>query len=156
MARAGAEGERAHDLDRELSELLQELRVILPGIQVLFAFLLIVPFSDRFHGAGSTTETAYFVAFTATTLASIFTIAPGIQHRLRWRQHDKDRLLRTANRLTLIATVLIAIAISAVAFLITDYLYGPASGAVLAAVAALLATGLWWGLPLVREHRRNR
>jgi len=159
MTGAGAErvhDDDAHDLDRELNELLQELRVILPGIQVLFAFLLIVPFNGRFHRAGATTETAYFVAFIATTLAYIFTIAPGVQHRLRWRRHDKERLLRTANRLTLIATVLVAIAIAAVAFLITDYLYGPAYGTVLAAGAALLATGLWWGLPLVREHRRGR
>jgi amino acid transporter len=153
MPSAGASG---HDLDRELNELLQELRVILPGIQVLFAFLLIVPFSDLFHSAGSTTETAYFVAFAMTALAYVCTIAPGVQHRVRWRRHDKEILLRTANRLTLTATALIAVAIATVVFLITDYLYGPTIGAVCSAGVAALAAILWWGLPIAREHQQGR
>jgi Flp pilus assembly protein TadB len=144
-----------HDLDRELNELLQELRVILPGIQVLFAFLLVVPFSNRFSSAGETTETAYFVAFAATTLASIFAIAPGVQHRLRWRQHDKEALLRTGNRQMLIATALIGTGIVSVAFLITDYLYGATIGGVLAALVAVLAFGVWWALPMLRQHSRD-
>ncbi len=152
MPRAGASG---HDLDRELNELLQELRVILPGIQVLFAFLLIVPFQSSFQAAGDRTETAYFVAFAATSLAYVCTIAPGVQHRLRWRRHDKEALLRTANRLTVVATLLIGAAIAAVVFLITDYLYGPAAGAACATVVTGLATVLWWALPLAREHRRG-
>jgi hypothetical protein len=153
MPSAGAGG---HDLDRELNELLQELRVILPGIQVLFAFLLVVPFSSLFHSAGGTTETAYFVAFAATTLGYVCTIAPGVQHRVRWRRHDKEALLRTANRLTLLATGLIGVAIVAVAFLITEYLYGIGVGAACSAVVAVLAASLWWGLPLAREHLRDR
>lgn len=153
MPSAGASS--PHDLDRELNELLQELRIILPGIQVLFAFLLIVPFSNGFPSAGDTTETAYFVAFVATTLASIFAIAPGVQHRLRWRQHDKEALLRTANRQMLAATALIGTGVVSVAFLITDYLYGAALGGALAAVVGVLAVGIWWALPVLREHSRD-
>jgi hypothetical protein len=159
MPNAGATSDQAedrHDLDRELNELLQELRVVLPGIQVLFAFLLIVPFSDLFGAAGNTTETAYAVAFAATALAYVCTIAPGVQHRLRWRRHDKEALLRTANRLTLAATVLIGTAITAVVFLIIDFLYGSIAGVLCAVAVATLAGALWWGLPLAREHGPRR
>jgi hypothetical protein len=150
MSSAGAES--GHDLDRELSEPLPEIRVILPGIQVLFAFLLILPFSKGFPSAGDTTETAYFVAFAATTLASIFAIAPGVQHRLRWRQHDKESLLRTANRQLLLATAFLGTGIVAVVFLITDYLYGATVGGAVAALATVLSVAVWWALPFLRRQ----
>jgi len=150
MPSAGASS--PHDLDRELNELLQELRVVLPGIQVLFAFLLAVPFSNQFHSAGSTTETAYFVAFAATTLASFFTLAPSVQHRLRWRRHDKEALLRYANREMVVGTALIGVAIVAVVFLVSEFLYGVGVGIATAAVSSILVLALWYALPLAREQ----
>src|SRR6185295_17412644 len=109
--------------DRELIELLNELRVALPGVQVLFAFLLIVPFTDRFTQISSVQRTAYFIAFVCTSTATALFIAPSTYHRLRFRQQDKERMLFTANKLTIAGTVLLAISISAVVFLVTDVLF---------------------------------
>src|SRR4051794_33171551 len=87
---------------RQLIELLNELRVGLPGVQVLFAFLLTVPFTQRFSQLDGIQRDIYFLAVLATALATTFLIAPSSYHRLRWRQHDKARMLETSNRLAII------------------------------------------------------
>src|SRR5438093_4734721 len=87
--------------NRELIEFLNELRVALPGVQVLFAFLLAVPFANGFPKLGSTGRDLYFAAFIATALSSVLLIAPSSYHRLRWRQHDKERMLIISNALTI-------------------------------------------------------
>src|SRR3954467_8380812 len=87
------------DLDRELIELLNELRVVLPGVQVLFAFLLAVPFANGWTGVTELQRDVFFVAFIATAASSILLIAPSSYHRLRWREGDKEQMLRTSNRL---------------------------------------------------------
>ncbi len=138
--------------DRELIELLNELRVALPGIQVLFAFLLIVPFSQGFNRVTSTQRGVYFAAFICTAAASAFLIAPTSYHRLRWREKDKEQMLITSNRLAIAGTAFLAIAIVCVVFLITDLLYGTFSGIVTAITAALFGF-LWYGLPLLRAAK---
>jgi hypothetical protein len=87
---------KGHDLDRELIELLNELRVALPGVQVLFAFLLAVPFANGWERVTDLQRDVFFVAFLATAAASILLIAPSAHHRLRWREGDKEQMLRRA------------------------------------------------------------
>src|SRR5688572_18998651 len=94
--------DEAEKLDRELIELMNELRVVLPGVQVLFAFLLTVPFSQRFAEIAGRQRGVFFAAFLATTAASVVLMAPSAYHRVRWRQHDKAQLLKTSNRMALV------------------------------------------------------
>lgn len=138
--------------DRELIELLNELRVVLPGIQVLFAFLLVVPFSQGFVDTTATQKKVYYASFILTTIATAFLIAPTSYHRLRWRVQDKEHILTISNRLAIIGTGFLALAMSCVVFFITDFLY---SGITVLATAlvALLFAWLWYGLPLLRALR---
>jgi amino acid transporter len=134
--------------NRELIELLNELRVALPGVQVLFAFLLAVPFANGFPRLGGLDRDIFFVAFITTALSTVFLIAPSSYHRLRWRTHDKERMLRASNALTIIGLALLAVSITCVVFVITDFLFHRAWAAAFTAVIALAFLGLWYGLPL--------
>src|SRR5918911_443442 len=107
------EEDRKERVNRELIELLNELRVVLPGIQVLFAFLLIVPFNQRFTQLTSTDRGVYFVAVVATALAWVLRISPTAQHRLRWRSSDKENLLQRSNQLAIAGTIFLMIGIAA-------------------------------------------
>src|SRR5256885_7965995 len=111
------------DLDRELIELLNELRVVLPGVQVLFAFLLAVPFANGWARVTDLQRDVFFVAFICTAAASILLIAPSAYHRLRWREGDKEQMLRISNRLAIAGTVFLALGMTAVVFLISDILF---------------------------------
>ncbi len=147
------EGEPSR-LDRELMELLQELRVILPGVQVLFAFLLTVPFSTRFGAANDTERAVFFVAFLATTMSAVMLIVPGVWHRLQFRRRDKEDLILASTRLTVAATVALAVAMTAVVFLIGEVLYGTAAGIASAGVTAAVIGLLWYASPLARRLQR--
>ncbi len=141
-------------LDRELNELLQELRVLLVAVSVVFGFLLGVPFTRVFHRtAGRAEEIVYFVALAATALSILVLVTPGAWHRLRWRSHDKEVLLRAGNRFTIFGTVLAGIAVCAVVLLVTEVLFGWAFAAIASAVSALVVVALWYVLPLSRELR---
>ena len=142
-------GDDGGRLDRELNELLQELRVTLPGVQVLFAFLFTVPFSQRFGQLTDTQRTAYFVAFLTAAAAATLLLAPAAYHRIQWRQHDKERLLQTSTRLALAGLVLLIVAIAAAAFVVTDVLYDTAWAAFVAAALAGFMVALWFVLPLM-------
>lgn len=140
-------------LDRELIELLNGLRVMLPGVQVMFAFLLTVPFAARFDRVTQEQRIVYYVALLAAALASVLLIAPSSYHRIRWRDRDKEQLLRTSNRLAIAGTVALAASLGCVVHLVSNVLFdevvaSSAAGAVLAAVA-----WLWYGLPLLRRLR---
>jgi predicted membrane channel-forming protein YqfA (hemolysin III family) len=134
------------DLDRELIELLNELRVALPGVQVLFAFLLAVPFSQRFGRVTDFQKDMYFFTLLTTAAASILLIAPSSYHRLRWRQHDKERLLRVSNALALGGTIFLAAAMTAAVLLITDVLFSRGYAILAAAVAGAGFAVFWYGL----------
>ena len=149
-------GDDGSKLDRELGELLQELRVTLPGVQVLFAFLLTVPFSQRFGQLTSTQRTAYFVAFLATAAASALLLAPAAYHRIQWRRHDKERLLRTSTRFMILGLGLLAVAISAATFVVTDVLYETTWAAVVAAAVVAVLAAFWFVLPLVGRRRGSQ
>jgi amino acid transporter len=144
--------------NRELIELLNELRVALPGVQVLFAFLLIVPFSNGFPRLGSFDREIYFVAFIATAVSTVLLIAPSAYHRLRWRQRDKARMLVVSNVLTIAGLAALAVAITATVFMITDFVFHRAWAATFTAIVAVLFLVFWYGLPLAAamQDRRRR
>jgi hypothetical protein len=138
--------------DRELIELMNELRVAIPGIQVLFAFLLIVPFSQGFADVTKTQKLVYFLSFLSTAMATAFLIAPTTYHRIRWRAHDKEQMLVTSNRMAITGTAFLALAMSLVVYFISDVLYGGWSSWLTAAAVGVFAW-LWFGLPMVRAAR---
>ena len=145
---------KEEQLNRELIEFLNELRVALPGVQVLFAFLLIVPFSQRYKELTSLQKDVYFATFLCTTAATAFLIAPSVQHRLRWRDHDKEHLLQIGNLQALAGTALLALAaMCGTVFLVTDVLFEVTSAAVATGLTAALFAWLWFGWPLLRDLR---
>jgi hypothetical protein len=145
-----------HDLNRELIELLNELRVALPGVQVLFAFLLAVPFANGWTRVTELQRDVYFVAFIATAAASILLIAPSSYHRIRWREGDKERMLETSNALAISGTAFLAIGMTAVVFLIADILFHAWWAALTAALVGLGFAWFWYGLPLLRAATDGR
>jgi hypothetical protein len=150
MAQGEDHGDR---LDREVIELMNGLRVVLPGVQVLFAFLLSVPFTQRFESVTADQRAAYFVAFMCTAIASILLIAPSAYHRIRWRQRDKERLMRSSNRFAIAGIAFLGIAVTATVFLVTDVLFGLLVTSVISALLGLALVWCWYGLPLVRMLR---
>jgi VIT1/CCC1 family predicted Fe2+/Mn2+ transporter len=144
---------KSERLDRELGELLQELRVALPGVQVLFAFLLTVPFSQGFADMSDFQRNLYFAILISTAITSVMFIAPSTYHRLRWRDYDKERLLVTANHLTIAGSVFLALSIGGAVYLIGDFMFGAGVAWIAAAVIAALLAWFWFGLPLTRKVR---
>jgi hypothetical protein len=142
-------------VDRELIELLNELRVVLPGVQVLFAFLLTVPFSNGFSRMTDAQRGWYFVAFITATISTILLIAPSTYHRIQFRMKDKERMLFTSNRLVIAGTVFLAASMGAAAFLITDVLFHVVAASVTASLILLGFLGLWYGLPIYRRIKAN-
>jgi hypothetical protein len=120
-AQQEADGDRRHEkLDRELMELLDELRVALPGVQVLFAFLLTVAFSQGFAKMTVTQRNGYFATLLTTAATTAFLMAPTAFHRLRWRRSDKERLLTFGNRMAIIGIAFLAVSVCGAVFLISD------------------------------------
>ena len=143
-------------MDRELIELLNELRVVLTGVQVLFAFLLTLPFTDRFQELVPTQKLIFTVAFTVTATASVLLMAPTAYHRIRFRQRDKERMLRWANRFTITGVGLLAIAIGTIVLLVIDVLYEFRAAAVVAGAITALIAWAWFALPLSRQVEDDR
>ena len=150
--------EETHDqrINRELIELLNELRVALPGVQVLFAFLLIVPFSNGYPRLSAFDRDVYFVAFIATAVSTILLIAPSSYHRLRWRHSDKERMLMVSNSLTIAGLAALAVAITATVFVITDFVFDRAWASTFTAMVAALFVIFWYGLPLASAIQDRR
>jgi uncharacterized protein involved in cysteine biosynthesis len=151
VAQSGNGETRDERINRELIELLNELRVALPGVQFLFAFLLIVPFQQTIDQATGFQRGVYFVALAAAAVASALLIAPAAQHRVLFRQHDKEQLLQRSNRSAFAGLVVLAVAIDSAVLLVLDVLYSRTlawTGAGL--LAALLA---WWWIAVPFWHR---
>src|SRR5581483_4417472 len=129
-----SEEERA---DRNLSDLLQELRVALPGVQVLFAFLLTVPFSQRFKELSDFEEKLYFGVLICVCLATVLLVAPTVGHRILFRRQQKEYLVTVANNLSLAGMVLLALAMVGAVALISGFLFGTATAVVSSAVMAV-------------------
>jgi len=138
-------------VNRELIELLTELRVVIPGVQLLFGFLLGLPFLARFDQLTTAERDVYFASFLCAAAATALLMAPSAYHRLRFRQHDKERMLFTSNRLVIAGTAFLAISLVGVIFVVTDVLYHSPLAAVATAVMAGWFGWFWYGLPLSRS-----
>jgi uncharacterized protein DUF6328 len=145
----------AERLDRNLAELVNELRVALPGVQVLFAFLLTVPFSQRFADLTRTQEKIYYGTLLCTAVATAFLIAPSAHHRIQFRSRDKRHIVLTANKFAIIGLSFLALAMTGAVLLVTDFIFSTAAATITAAAAALLFGWLWYVMPLLRRWRRN-
>jgi hypothetical protein len=140
-------------LDRNLSELLGELRVALPGVQVLFAFLLTVPFSQRFTKVTPFQEKVYFVTLLLTAIASVLLIAPTAHHRIEFRQKDKRHIIKTANQMAIAGLGALALAMVGAVLLITDFLFARETTIVVSALAFAMFAIVWYALPISRRIR---
>lgn len=141
--------------DRELIELLNELRVALPGVQVMFAFLLAVPFSQGWTKVTETQKASFLVALLTTAIASALLIAPSSFHRIQWRQGDKEKLLVISNGFAIGGLAFLAISMCAVVFTITDYVVGGFFAIAMTAGLGLLFALLWYVIPLFRRAKTD-
>jgi Flp pilus assembly protein TadB len=142
--------------NRQLTELLNELRVALPGVQMLFGFLLAVPFTQRFGAVSANQRGLYYAAFAAAAGASVCFIAPTSFHRIIWQHREKETLVRVSSALAIVGTVFLALAITAVVLFITSYLYGSSPAALAGAVLVAALVSLWYVLPLAYRLRAGR
>jgi Family of unknown function (DUF6328) len=146
-------------LDRNLIELLQEVRVVQTGVQVLFAFLLTVPFSARFDEITGFQRAAYFTALIGATAASVLLIAPTALHRILFRMGQKEYMVEMSNRLALGGLASTAVAMVAVMLLVADVMFGLGAAVAIALLTAAAFTATWWLMPFRRrrvvlaEHR---
>jgi hypothetical protein len=139
------------DLDQEWSEFLEEHRVAMPGTQVLFAFLLVLPFQNRFEKLTAGQVDVYYSALLCAAATAILLIAPTVSHRILWRRQDKETLLRWGNRTAIAGMVFLATGMSLAVYLITDLLFGsPWPGIVVAVLAAAFGL-LWFAVPIARR-----
>ena len=135
-------------LNRELIELLTELRVTLPGVQVLFAFLLAIPFAKGFATTTRSQRDVFFAALATAMVAIVLLMAPSAYHRILFRHHDKDRLIRHANRLAISGTVALALSLALSFYLVTQYVFDDTLASVAVAVALGLIIVFWYAVPL--------
>ncbi len=143
-------------LDRNLEELTGELRVVVTGVQVLFAFLLIVPFNVGFEGVGPFERGVYLITLVLAALAALCAIAPSAQHRWVFRHDDKRHLVFSANRLVIAGLGFLALAMCGCLLLVTTKLFGAGWGALTAALAAIPFLLLWFAIPMRRAVALDR
>jgi drug/metabolite transporter (DMT)-like permease len=148
--RQETEEERA---DRNLSDLLQELRVALPGVQVLFAFLLTVPFSQRFSELSRFQEWLYFGVMIAVALATIMLVAPTAGHRILFRRQQKEFIVTLSNTLALVGLMLLAVAMTGAIALISGFILGTTTAVVSTIVMAVAFAGFWFFGPIRRRQQ---
>lgn len=150
---SGREESEAERLDRNLGELLQELRVALPGVQVLFAFLLAVPFQQEFAKISEFEKEVYFATLLLTALSAALLIAPTAYHRLTFRYQQKHRLVFVSNRLAIAGLAALALAMTCAILLVTHFLFGTVATVITVAAALATFVVLWAALPLRRRFR---
>ena len=146
----------AERLNRNLDQLLGELRVAMPGVQVLFAFLLAVPFQQRFAQATEFQRDVYFVTLLASAAASALFVAPTAYHRLMFREGDKPRLVSISSKLVLGGLACLAIAMNGAVLLVTDVLFSRTTAVVTVVATGTLFVGLWFVLGLFRKLGTER
>jgi hypothetical protein len=139
--------------DRQMIELLNELRVALPGVQILFAFLLTVPFTQRFPQLTAFQRDVFYITLVAATLSAACLIAPSAAHRLRFHQQEREWLIESANVLMIAGLGFLAVAIGAAFLLITDVLFDGARVWIYSVLVWVTILALWFGRPLHRQLR---
>jgi hypothetical protein len=152
-AQPGESPKQRHD--RELIELLNELRIALPGVQVLFAFLLAVPFAQGWRNVTEFQKDVFFVTFVSAAVSLALLVAPSAYHRLRWRVEDKGRIVRISNRLTLAGLFALAVSIDATVLLVTDYIFDKTTAIATTVSLGVVFLVLWYGLALFGYLRRG-
>ncbi len=155
MAEGGEESHKER-VSRELIELLNELRVALPGVQVLFAFLLAVPFSQGFATATGFQKDLFFVTLGLTTLSAVLLIAPSAYHRINFREYDKERLVLVSNRWAIAGLAALSGAMVSAVVLIADYLYKWPMPIIAGVVTASFFVYFWFAFPVVRLREKTR
>jgi cation transport ATPase len=146
--------EEQQRLNRQMTELLNELRVAMPGVQVLFAFLLAVPFQQRFQTVNTFQRDVYLVTLLAAATATAFLIAPSAYHRIAFQEHEKRRIIRMGTRQFLCGVVALALAMTGAVLLVTDVLFQAATTIVVVGCVAALFAWLWFGIGLWRRWQR--
>jgi hypothetical protein len=142
-------------LDRNLTELVGELRVALPGVQVLFAFLLTVPFNARFDDTTQFQKEVYFVTLLSTAAATALLLAPSTLHRIQFRRDDKRHIVTVANRYAIAGFAALLVSVTGAVLLVTDFVYGgPTAAAATVSIGVLLVV-CWFVLPVMRRIRRR-
>jgi Family of unknown function (DUF6328) len=139
--------------DRQMIELLNELRIALPGVQILFAFLLTVPFSIRFDKLSAFQRDVYYVTLIATALSAACLIAPSAEHRLRFHQGERTWIVESANELMIAGLVWLAVALAGSVLLITDMMFDGARVWIYSGGVGLIIVVLWFVRPLMRHLR---
>jgi Family of unknown function (DUF6328) len=151
--RAQRTEEEQERLNRQMNELLTELRVAMPGVQILFAFLLAVPFQQRFQQATDFQRDVYFVTLLSAATATALFIAPSAYHRLAFQLGDKPRIIRLGTRQFICGLVALAVAMNGAVLLVTDFIFQTTTVVVTVAVVASVFAWLWFGIGLWRRLR---
>jgi hypothetical protein len=136
--------------DRQMMELLNELRVALPGVQFLLAFLLTVPFAQGFERVTPTQKTLFYAALMATAVSTVLLIAPSATHRLRFHQRDRAFIIESANKYLIAALIALAVAIILAIAVVTDFLWNGWVVWLFPGLLAALIAGIWFLRPLAR------
>jgi hypothetical protein len=152
IERESAEDVKAR-LEREHNELLQELRSLIPGAQVLFGFLLAVSFTSQFGQLGDGQRYVYYGTLMATAIALVLFLAPASYHRLRFREGDKDYMLRKGNREAIAGTVASSLALTGVLYLVTVFVFGTVEAIAASVVFLAFTAWRWWSHALYRTLR---
>ena len=140
-------------LEREHNELLQELRSLIPGAQVLFGFLLAISFTQQFVDLGDGERYVYYGTLLATAVALVLYMAPAAHHRLRFREGDKDYMLRKANREAIAGTVASSFALTGVLYLISQRMFETAEAIVASLAFFVFLAWRWWAYAVYRNLR---
>ncbi|HEV2528866.1 MAG TPA: DUF6328 family protein [Thermomicrobiales bacterium] len=150
LATGDNEGERG---DQDLGDLLQELRVLLPGVQTLTAFLIILPFQSGFAEIRQDEKWSYTVMFVCAIVSLVLFAAPAAYHRLVRPLRDREQFKHDATRLIVIGMIPLTLALVLAVHLVVTRVAGTAVGLIVAAVVAVLIIGVWWVFPLLDRRR---
>ena len=141
--------------NRQLDQLLQETRVVMPGVQFLFAFLLAVAFQQGFAQTTDFQRDVYLAAVLCSTVAAMCFIAPAAWHRILFEQQDKRHIITVSNRFLLVGVAFLAAAMTLSLVLICDYVFSSTTATVVAVVAGILFAWFWFGAPYLRRARSD-
>jgi Family of unknown function (DUF6328) len=140
-------------LEREHNELLQELRSLIPGAEVLFGFLLAISFTSQFGELTDGQRYVYYGTLVSTAVALVLFLAPAAHHRLRFRAGDKEYMLRKGNREAIAGTVAASLALTGVIYLVTSLVFGTTEALIVSVVFFLFVAWRWWAFALMRAWR---
>jgi hypothetical protein len=149
--------DRPESFSDEWARFINELRLVLPGVQLLFGFLVTVPFTTKFGTLSLDMRRVYFGAFLSATLATAFLVAPAVYHRMHWRQdvRDKERMFRLCNRLSIAGIGLLAMAMILSVYVLSTLIFEPVLAWIMSAASVLVFGWLWFGLPLTQRQRER-